>query len=65
MITRRIKQKIIFIVFTYADYKIQENEKIVKGVKLPPNEGICYTYSSLGRRVKNNIVLKKGEVCHI
>ena len=42
--------------------KKKEAVKIVNGVNLIPNEGICYTYSSLGGRLKNNLLPTKVEL---
>ena len=41
------------MVSTYADFKeIQKQKQCLKGLNLSPRKGMCYTYSTLGRRLE-------------
>ena len=45
--------------FTYADFKKPKKYKqLLQGLNLIPHDDICYTYYTLGRRVKNNLLVK-------
>ena len=42
--------------------KTKKSKQSLKRHNLIPNEGICYTYCSQGKNVKNNLLLNKVEL---